>query len=49
MYPIKKINNLAFPIIITKLGEVEFSIQFVHMFHRRFGNAMHVLLCKSNW
>jgi hypothetical protein len=41
-------NKHALPIIITKSWEVQFSIRFWLMFHRRFANATHIPLRESN-
>ena len=38
MYPIKKSTHALF-LMITKLGKVRFSIQFLQMFHRIFANG----------
>ena len=43
-----KSTKHALPITITKSGYVRFSIQFLHIFHRRFANIIQVLSCKSN-
>lgn len=39
-------NKCALPIAITKSGEVQFPIRFLHTFHRRIANATRGLLCE---
>ena len=43
-----KINKHALPITITKPEKLQFPIQFLQIFHRRFAHATQALLCKSN-